>query len=469
MTIRKKITLWYTAFMALFVVLALCLLFVMASGRILSDTRTRLKDTVLRSFDEIEYDDGVLTFDDDLNYLGAGIYLSVYNSDGALIYGRIPSSFSGARLLTMDRIQQVPSSGGVWYVYDYCQAVPGYGDLWVRGILFWSGMDDSLSTLLLFSLVLFPFFVLCTALGGYSIIRRALKPLSSMSETARRISGGNDLTQRIRLPEGADEVHGLASTFDQMMDRLQASFEQEKQFTSDVSHELRTPVAVILSQCEYAVRDDVSDSERLEALSSIRSQANRMSGLLSGLLTLARADQNRLPLHPERILLNDLAAIVCEEQQEFADAKKIALHLEADPDLWMEADESMMIRLLINLISNAVRYGRENGNVWIRLSRDRDHVLGRVEDDGIGIPEDQLDLIWNRFYQVDPSRSAKASGGGAASGPAGEGGYGLGLPMVRWIAKAHGGTVSVASRPGEGTVFAFRIPRFFEEKGDDPS
>ena len=464
MTIRKKITLWYTAFMALFVVLALCLLFVIASGRILSDTRTRLKDTVLKSFAEIEYDDGVLTFDDDINYLGAGIYLSVYNADGALIYGRIPSSFSGASVLTMDRIQQVPFSGGVWYVYDFCQDIPGYGNLWVRGILSWSGMDDSLRTLLLFSLVLFPFFVLCTALGGYSIIRRALRPLSSMSETARQISGGNDLTRRIQLPPGADEVHSLARTFDQMMDRLQASFEQEKQFTSDVSHELRTPVAVILSQCEYASQNDVSEAERMEALSSIRSQAQRMSGLLSGLLTLARADQKRLPLHPERILLNDLAAIVCEEQQEFADAKKIRLHLQADSDLWMEAEESMMIRLLINLISNSIRYGKEGGNVWIRLRLEENSILGSVEDDGIGIPEDQLDLIWNRFYQVDPSRSAKADASGSSAGPAGEGGYGLGLSMVRWIVDAHGGTISVASRPGEGTEFSFRFPRIPNRK-----
>ena len=464
MTIRKKITLWYTAFMALFVVLALCLLFVIASGRILSDTRTRLKDTVLKSFAEIEYDDGVLTFDDDINYLGAGIYLSVYNADGALIYGRIPSSFSGASVLTMDRIQQVPFSGGVWYVYDFCQDIPGYGNLWVRGILSWSGMDDSLRTLLLFSLVLFPFFVLCTALGGYSIIRRALRPLSSMSETARQISGGNDLTRRIQLPPGADEVHSLARTFDQMMDRLQASFEQEKQFTSDVSHELRTPVAVILSQCEYASQNDVSEAERMEALSSIRSQAQRMSGLLSGLLTLARADQKRLPLHPERILLNDLAAIVCEEQQEFADAKKIRLHLQADSDLWMDADESRMIRLLINLISNSIRYGKEGGNVWIRLRLEENSILGSVEDDGIGIPEDQLDLIWNRFYQVDPSRSAKADASGSSAGPAGEGGYGLGLSMVRWIVDAHGGTISVASRPGEGTEFSFRFPRIPNRK-----
>ena len=464
MTIRKKITLWYTAFMALFVVLALCLLFVIASGRILSDTRTRLKDTVLKSFAEIEYDDGVLTFDDDINYLGAGIYLSVYNADGALIYGRIPSSFSGASVLTMDRIQQVPFSGGVWYVYDFCQDIPGYGNLWVRGILSWSGMDDSLRTLLLFSLVLFPFFVLCTALGGYSIIRRALRPLSSMSETARQISRGDNLTRRIQLPPGADEVHSLARTFDQMMDRLQASFEQEKQFTSDVSHELRTPVAVILSQCEYASQNDVSEAERMEALSSIRSQAQRMSGLLSGLLTLARADQKRLPLHPERILLNDLAAIVCEEQQEFADAKKIRLHLQADSDLWMDADESMMIRLLINLISNSIRYGKEGGNVWIRLRLEENSILGSVEDDGIGIPEDQLDLIWNRFYQVDPSRSAKADASGSSAGPAGEGGYGLGLSMVRWIVDAHGGTISVASRPGEGTEFSFRFPRIPNRK-----
>lgn len=285
-----------------------------------------------------------------------------------------------------------------------------------------------------------------------------------MSETSRQISGGNDLTRRIQLPPGADEVHSLARTFDQMMDRLQASFEQEKQFTSDVSHELRTPVAVILSQCEYASQNDVSEAERMEALSSIRSQAQRMSGLLSGLLTLARADQKRLPLHPERILLNDLAAIVCEEQQEFADAKKIRLHLQADSDLWMEADESMMIRLLINLISNSIRYGKEGGNVWIRLRLEENSILGSVEDDGIGIPEDQLDLIWNRFYQVDPSRSAKADASGSSAGPAGEGGYGLGLSMVRWIVDAHGGTISVASRPGEGTEFSFRFPRIPNRK-----
>ena len=455
MTIRKKITLWYTAFMALFVVLALCFLFVMASGRILSDTRTRLKETVLSSFGEIEYEDGVLTFDDDINYLAAGVYLSVYNGSGALIYGRIPASFSGASVLTMDRIQQVPFSGGVWYVYDFCQEVPGYGNLWVRGILPWSGMDDSLFTLLLFSLILFPFFVLCTALGGYSIIRRALKPLSSMSKTAQQISSGNDLTRRIQLPSGADEVHGLALAFDQMMDRLQASFEQEKQFTSDVSHELRTPVAVILSQCEYASQPDATQDDRREALASIRTQANRMSGLLSGLLTLARADQNRLPLRRERILLNDLAAIVCEEQQDLADSRKISLHLKADPDLWADADESMMIRLLINLISNAIRHGREGGNVWIRLTGTETEIQGHIKDDGIGIPKDQLELIWNRFYQVDPART-----GGTNAGPGKEGGYGLGLPLVKWIVTAHRGTVSVSSQPGKGSVFSFRFPRF---------
>lgn len=455
LSVKLKITLWYTVFMTLFVILALFLLLFTANERILTEAKMRLKDSVIRSFYEIEYDEGVLKFDDDINYLGEGIYLSVYNVDGALIYGRIPSSFTGASMLVMDSLQQISQKGTVWYVYDYCQKLDGYGNLWVRGIVSQSPTDTFLRTILLLALFLFPFFILCIGLGGYSIIKKALLPLTSMAETAEMISTGTDLSKRIRLPAGNDEVHRLADTFDAMMDRLQASFEAEKQFTSDVSHELRTPVAVILSQCEYALDEQVSEAERLAALRSVSSQARKMTGLISRLLTLARAESGKLMLHIEPVRISELVELVCEDQREFAENKKITIHTQLEPDLTIQADEPLLIRLFINLISNSIHYGKENGNIWVTMEKDENRINVSVSDDGIGISAEHLDKIWNRFYQVDPARSA------SKSFTSSDNGYGLGLPMVKWIVNAHGGAITVESKPAVGTRFSFYFPCAF--------
>lgn len=453
MSIKKKITLWYTAFMTGFVLVSLFLVLFLANGRMLSDAKTHLRDTVLSSFPEIDYEEGILEFDDDINYLGEGVYLSVYNADGALIYGRIPSAFDGAYTLIMDHLQQVFSGGQQWYVYDSCQELEGYGTIWVRGILSPSSSDSSLRTVVLCALILFPFFILLTAAGGYSIIRRALLPLREMTQTAEQISTGEDLSRRLKLPPGTDEVHRLAQTFDGMMDRLQASFEAEKQFNSDVSHELRTPLSVILTQSEYALEETASGEERTQALSVIRSQAGRMSALISQLLTLARAESSRLALHPEPVDLSALAELVCEGHAEDARKRSISIFTKLPEGLMITADETMMIRFFDNLISNAVTYGKDGGSIFVSLSDGTDHISGSVRDDGIGIPEESLDRIWNRFYQADPSRTASPSPEA--------GGCGLGLSMVRWIVKAHGGQIRVSSTVGKGTEFSFSFPKNF--------
>lgn len=458
MSVKKRITLWYTAFITGFVLVSLFLVFLLANGRILSGAKTHLKDTVLSSFPEIEYEQGVLEFDDDINYLGEGVYLSVYNSEGALIYGRIPSAFDGAPVLVMDQLRQIRSGGQQWYVYDSCQTIAGYGTVWVRGILSPSAADSSLRTIVLCSLILFPFFILLTAAGGYSIIRRALLPLEKMTETAEQISTGEDLSRRLNIPPGTDEVHRLANTFDGMMNRLQTSFESEKQFNSDVSHELRTPLSVILSQSEYALCAEASPEDRAQALAVIQTQAKQMSALISQLLTLARAESSRLALHPETVDLAVLAELVCEGHADAAQRRRIAIHTDLPEGLFLTADETMMIRFFDNLIANAVAYGKEGGNISVFLADDKDFVSGFVRDDGIGIPAESLDKIWNRFYQGNPSRSDSAR---SASDRTQGSGCGLGLSMVRWIVKAHGGQIHVSSTVGTGTEFSFSFPKNF--------
>ena len=452
LSIKLKITLWYTAFMALLIILTLIVLFSISSVQVLSDARVRLRNTVLQAFSEIDYEDGLLTFDDDINYLEEGVYISVYDAQGYLLYGRTPTGFSGASTLIMDQMQQVGSGQDFWYVYDYCQSVDGYGNLWIRGVASHSRSDSILRIITNAALILLPFFVALIALGGYLITAKALRPLSAMTETARAISEGNDLTRRIRLGSGRDEVHVLAHTFDQMMERLQSSFETEKQFTSDVSHELRTPVAVILSQCEYASQEGTPPEELRGSIGVIGAQARKMSALISQLLTLARADSGKQKLQYELVNLSELAEIIVEEQSIAAEEKGITLLTDIQPEILLRADETMMMRLFINLISNSITYGKPDGHTLVTLSANETEITGSVQDDGIGIPADKLDKIWQRFYQVDPARTSGSSSGS-----------GLGLSMVKWIVQAHGGRIEVSSRLGEGSCFTFHFFRQTDE------
>ena len=452
LSIKLKITLWYTAFMALLIILTLIVLLSISSVQVLSDARARLRNTVLQAFSEIDYEDGLLTFDDDINYLEEGVYISVYDAQGYLLYGRTPTGFSGASTLIMDQMQQVGSGQDFWYVYDYCQSVDGYGNLWIRGVASHSRSDSILRIITNAALILLPFFVALIALGGYLITAKALRPLSAMTETARAISEGNDLTRRIRLGSGRDEVHVLAHTFDQMMERLQSSFETEKQFTSDVSHELRTPVAVILSQCEYASQEGTPPEELRGSIGVIGAQARKMSALISQLLTLARADSGKQKLQYELVNLSELAEIIVEEQSIAAEEKGITLLTDIQPEILLRADETMMMRLFINLISNSITYGKPDGHTLVTLSANEAEITGSVQDDGIGIPADKLDKIWQRFYQVDPARTSGSSSGS-----------GLGLSMVKWIVQAHGGRIEVSSRLGEGSCFTFHFFRQTDE------
>ena len=452
LSIKLKITLWYTAFMALLIILTLIVLFSISSVQVLSDARARLRNTVLQAFSEIDYEDGLLTFDDDINYLEEGVYISVYDAQGYLLYGRTHTGFSGASTLIMDQMQQVGSGQDFWYVYDYCQSVDGYGNLWIRGVASHSRSDSILRIITNAALILLPFFVALIALGGYLITAKALRPLSAMTETARAISEGNDLTRRIRLGSGRDEVHVLAHTFDQMMERLQSSFETEKQFTSDVSHELRTPVAVILSQCEYASQEGTPPEELRGSIGVIGAQARKMSALISQLLTLARADSGKQKLQYELVNLSELAEIIVEEQSIAAEEKGITLLTDIQPEILLRADETMMMRLFINLISNSITYGKPDGHTLVTLSANEAEITGSVQDDGIGIPADKLDKIWQRFYQVDPARTSGSSSGS-----------GLGLSMVKWIVQAHGGRIEVSSRLGEGSCFTFHFFRQTDE------
>ena len=181
------------------------------------------------------------------------------------------------------------------------------------------------------------------------------------------------------------------------------------------------------------------------------SQSKKMSALVSQLLALARADQGTLVLEYEELNISDLVCMVALEQEEQASLRNIHIQQEIEPDLMAFVDETMFLRLWINLISNSIKYGREGGYIRLVLKKENSRITGQVIDDGIGIPADALPKIWDRFYQVNPSRTDGDSAG-------------LGLSMVHWIVAAHGGTIDVSSSLGEGTAFTFSFPEKREEE-----
>lgn len=479
LSIKCKVTLWYTLFMTVLTAAILIFLLFLGDQQIVASVRSKLEVVVSDSLDEIDYDDeDGLEIEEDLSFFEDGVYLILYDEQGNHIRGQLPSGLETSQTPAFQngQVQSVTIQSVKWLFLDVYK--PLYGDygVWVRGVISQSEASSGLSIVLRLFMILLPLFVILVAVGGYYITYQAFRPVAQMRETAEEISGGQDLSRRIHLGEGKDEIHQLADTFDGMLDRIQDSFEREKQFTSDASHELRTPTSVIVTQAEYALRHGNPSEELQERLQIILEQSRKMSGMISQLLMLARADQGRAKLQKESVHLSELVEIIAEEEQERADSRNIRIEMDCQPELYMVGDETMLMRVFINLIENAITYGKDNGHIWIGLSRQEvsegnhvnygsyvnygnpvthgSHVArgnyviqGYVKDDGIGIRQEHLPRIWERFYQVDPSRSASS-----------EGNSGLGLAMVKWIVEAHGGSITAESVWEEGTRFSFWFP-----------
>lgn len=443
LSIKLRITLWFSLFMIATAAISLAFLFSVGEMGAQRNTEQQLQSAVEKSFQEIEYEDGALEIDEDLDVYKDGVYISVYNDAGHFLYGRIPYEFPTDTDISSEKMIKITTEEGTWYVFDHVQIYSDYGKVHVRGIASAASTQSAFSVLHRLTAILLPVLVLISALGGYFLACRAFRPVRQIAETAESISRSGDLTLRIQLPPGKDEIHSLADTFDSMFDRLQASFEAEKQFTSDAAHELRTPTSVILSQCEYALENATTVEETKEALSTVQQQAEKMARLISQLLTLARADNGTQKLQMELLNLSELTEIVCQQQQEYAFAKNITIETAIQPDILFRGDETMLMRLWMNLIENGIHYGKESGHLTVSLSQVENQIVGSVADDGIGIAPEHLDKIWQRFYQVDTVRSPNRDS------------TGLGLSMVKWIVEAHEGTISVESTLGVGTIFTF--------------
>ena len=443
LSVKMKVTLWYTGLiMAVLSVIFAAVLYA-ADDVLLLNLQDDLENEVYGNASSLELRrDGSLRLDD-LDFLHDGVMLAVYDAGGSLIAGLTPMQLPQTEFKS-ELLQTVTNGNQTWYVFDLYMKVAGSpGGVWLRGTTSLSSIYATRDEILLQCALLFPFLILLSGFGGYLLTKKALKPVRQITAAAERIGSGSDLSQRIDLHNADREMMELSQTFDSMFSRLEKSFDAERQFTADASHELRTPTAVIIAQTEYALQHAKAD-EKDEALQKILAQAQKMSRLLAQLLMLARADANKIQFEIEKFDFSELAEIVLEETEQLAADKNITVKSDIEPDVEVEGDQTLLMRLLLNLLDNSVKYTGEGGEVAFTLRKTADSVICAVRDTGCGIAPEELPKIWRRFYQSDGNR--------------GQSGAGLGLSMVQWIANLHGGTVSVESTPGEGSTFTFTMP-----------
>lgn len=442
-SVQARLTLWYTLLMAGMGGLLLGFL-VLISGTVSTQTAMdQLEATLRRNLSQITQGaDGAPQLGEEFAFYDNGVYTLVYSQGEALLAGQVPVSFTAAEPFQNGQNRPVDVAGARYYVMDFWLPNGWESGLWVRGILEAPENPQLLTNLMFIAMVTLPAFLLLAALGGYGIARRAFRPLKEITSTAAAINEAADLSARVAVPPGDHEFSRLAATFNQMFARLEGAFEAEKQFTADASHELRTPVSVIKSACEYAEKYGETPEEQRETLAMIHRQADRMAELIQQLLSITRLDQGTEGLRLEPLDLAALVEGVCAEQP----YPRQRLFCQVGGAVWVRGDAGLLRRLLQNLIDNGFKYGTPQGHVWVTLEGKGDTARLQVRDDGIGIPEDQQEKVWQRFYQVDPSRR---EGGGA----------GLGLAMVKKIAQLHGGTVTLDSALGRGSAFTLILPR----------
>jgi heavy metal sensor kinase len=323
-------------------------------------------------------------------------------------------------------------------------------------------VEDALNTLFIILIITVPLALMGASLGGQFLAHKALKPVDNITQTARMITSQN-LNQRINPPKVKDEISRLIETFNEMISRLDQSFRQIKEFSSDASHELKTPLTILKGEVEVMLRRERTPQEYQQTLKSNLEEINRMSQIVEDLLLLSKADTGEIRLNKEDINLGDILNEVVAQMDLLAKSKKLNLStVNHHQDIHIFGDALRIRELFINLIENGIKYTEEGGSIHVTLQKEYPALLRNqsnwleeerekfvkivVSDTGIGIAKDDQERIFNRFFRVDKARSRE------------QGGSGLGLSICKWIVEAHQGEIKVESELGKGSSFTVKLP-----------
>ncbi len=459
-SVRARLTLWYMSLLAaMFLVLAVAAYGLLSYG-LLRGVDDALDSVARATVERIEDRSGGL-FSSEINdifrrFFGVSPLEPYFQmlDPGEKRDGFHRSPDSGELPLSPDVLQNVRKGKAVYETLEGSEPYPVRvltvpvirdGRLF-RVIRVGSSLRNVAETRARFVMVmagLLPVGLLMAGLGGWVLARRALLPVARMAEAAQRISAER-LAERVEETGAGDELDRLAKTLNRMLSRLDAAFQQVRQFSADASHELQTPLTTLRGELEVALRSARTPGEYQETLKSALEEIERISRLVEGLLMLARAESGALRMDRRPVDLAELVEEIYWRLKAPADERSVELLMDTRYPLTVSGDRDRLRRLLLNLAENAIKYTGSGGHVSLSLSRDGDRVRIDVSDTGRGIPEEALEGIFQPFYRSPDVLSER--------------GYGLGLSIARSIALAHGGEISVSSVPGRGSTFRVYLP-----------
>ncbi|MFN8459196.1 MAG: ATP-binding protein [Anaerolineae bacterium] len=471
MNIRLRLTLWYTAILTLIMVIFGAAVYLGLSRSLMNTLDNHLKREAAQMIGGLKFEHAEAEHEegDDHRSGSTKRQLEVrYRPEEGVLWRILDDQ--GRPLIDPGYLAQVPP--GPWVitssqtslnyallpnqtpirVYSVPFVLEGQGAGIVQVAESYAHIQEVEQQLWLLMAIAIPFMLLAAGAGGWFLAARALNPIDHITQAARQISA-DDLHQRLNLKLPNDEVGRLAVTFDQMLARLEDSFERQKRFIADASHELRTPLTILKGDVEVALNRPRSAAEYRDTLEMVNQTTDRMSALVEELFLLARADNHQYPLQLQAFNLPELLADQIDSLMPRAAEKKLSLTLDAPDKLTLVADPAKLARLFLNLIDNAIKYSRPGDSITVTASAQSDQTRITIADTGPGIPPEHLPYLFERFYRVDKARSRHGTAETQNSS-----GAGLGLSIAAWLAKAHGGRIEVASQVNQGATFTIWLP-----------
>jgi two-component system OmpR family sensor kinase len=476
-SVRSRITLWYTGLLGLFLILLAGLTYFLYWHNILLSTDSNLlelSETYVTTFNaEVKDAEGADPRKEAarvamIEHRFRDVIFAIVDGQGRVILSSLdlPAIRGGHELITPDifsskeflALAHAPAAAGT----GAFQNVPG-GKNGFRGYSrLLEPEDQTVSLVILQSLHpqkeimedirhtfywIIPIALLLASAGGYFLARKSLAPVTDMATQARGM-GAARLSERLEVSNPRDELGTLALSFNELLDRLEKSFEQQRRFVADASHELRTPVAILQGETEVTLsRADRSPEEYRETLGILRDESHRLAHIIEDLFTLTRADAGQYPLKLRDLYLDELAADVLRRTRSLA--KGVTLTSSIQPELPFQADEDLLRRMLLNLLDNAIKYTPAGGMINVDCRHDANFYVLRVSNTGPGIPAELQPRIFERFFRADKARSRSEGDTGGA---------GLGLSIARWIAEAHHGRLELTQSDNSGTSFTAYLP-----------
>jgi len=482
-SLRFKLTLWYVLILGILLISFSAFLYLTLSGSLHRDVDHKLRSLAeliasesTSPLSKFSFGNIDQTLEDSMNLKPIGKFIQVLDESGRI--GRKSENLKSVQLPISLQALRNASKGLITY-----ETNRSLGNVPLRIITFpvkendqvtniiqvassLQDVEDVLRTLVIILVITVPSILMIFSLGGQFLANKALKPVDRITQTARIITSQN-LNQRIQTLKVKDEISRLIDTFNEMISRLDQSFRQIKQFTTDASHELKTPLTILKGEVEVGLRKKRLPHEYEQILQSNLEEINRMSKIVEDLLLLSKADIGEIRLIKEDIDLTRFITGLIEQMKILAQPKNIRIETSNHQgEIHILGDPLRMRELFINLIENGIKYTEEGGSILITIAKETDDPFSplpphgkrkeafanvTVADTGIGIAKEDHEKIFNRFFRVDKARSRE------------QGGSGLGLSICKWIVEAHQGEITVHSEPGKGSSFIVRLPLYIPQ------